>query len=254
MRTCAWFRISFFDMIVAPHTARRRNLECDDKSRAVRGSRYRFRSALCAEPLLVRTLSRIHLVATLNRLRQRRSARTKCTRRSAAGQAAVEFIASLLLVLLVLTGIIHVARLARTSLFLHAVLRGDTGRRAMRGGVLARAPTHISDWSPGADDIRHTADDQPVRNGLAVLNAAQTLTDLSVRSDSDWTFVAQDSRLPLSMIRLRDSPNSATIVGFVHGEETLHVPVDHVLRELVYDKDDVAIKEEVWMPLMGGLY
>jgi len=32
------------------------------------------------------------------------------------------------------------------------------------------------------------------------------------------------------------------------------VPVDPVLRQLVYDKDEVAIKEEVWMPLMGGLY
>ncbi len=30
------------------------------------------------------------------------------------------------------------------------------------------------------------------------------------------------------------------------------MPVDHVLRELVYDKDDVAIKK-VRMPLMGGL-
>ncbi len=174
--------------------------------------------------------------------------------RNKTGQAAIEFVVCLLLILLVLTGIIHVARLARTSLFLHAVLRGDAGRRAMRSGTLARAPTHISDWSPGPDNIRHTADDQPVHRGMVVPNTAQTLTDFSVRSASDWTFVAPDSRLPLSMIRLRESPNSVTIVGFAHGEETLHVPVDHVLRELVYDKDDVAIKEEVWMPLMGGLY
>jgi hypothetical protein len=30
--------------------------------------------------------------------------------------------------------------------------------------------------------------------------------------------------------------------------------VDRVIRQLVYDKDEVAIREEVWMPLMGGLY
>ena len=138
--------------------------------------------------------------------------------RNKTGQAAIEFVVCLLLILLVLTGIIHVARLARTSLFLHAVLRGDAGRRAMRSGTLARAPTHISDWSPGADNIRHTADDQPVHRGMVVPNTAQTLTDFSVRSASDWTFVAPDSRLPLSMIRLRESPNSVTIVGFAHGE------------------------------------
>ncbi len=33
------------------------NLECGDKSRAVRGSRHRFLSALCAETLLVLTLN-----------------------------------------------------------------------------------------------------------------------------------------------------------------------------------------------------
>jgi len=166
----------------------------------------------------------------------------------------VEFIASLLLVLLVLTGILHVARLARTSLFLHAVLRGDAGERAMRSSSLASAPTHISDWNPGADGIRHTADDRPVHRGIVVPGTIGKLSDYSVRFPDDWSFVSQDSRLPVSMIRLHESPNSATTVGFTHGEETLHVPVDRVLRELVYDKDEVAIKEEVWMPLMGGLY
>jgi hypothetical protein len=57
-------------------------LECGDKSRAVRGSRHRFPSALRAEPLLVPTLSRIHLVSTPSRLRQRRSFGTKCVGRS----------------------------------------------------------------------------------------------------------------------------------------------------------------------------
>jgi hypothetical protein len=50
------------DMVVVPRMARRKNLECGDKSRAVRGSRLRFLSALCAETHLVPTLSRTHLV------------------------------------------------------------------------------------------------------------------------------------------------------------------------------------------------
>ncbi|MDD2349150.1 MAG: hypothetical protein PHG74_15265 [Kiritimatiellae bacterium] len=37
------------DMIVVPRMARRKNLECGDKSRAVRESRHRFLAALCAE-------------------------------------------------------------------------------------------------------------------------------------------------------------------------------------------------------------
>ncbi len=58
------------------------NLECGDKSCAVRGSRHRFPSALCAETHLVLALSRLHLVPTLSRLRQRRSVSTKCVGRS----------------------------------------------------------------------------------------------------------------------------------------------------------------------------
>jgi hypothetical protein len=70
------------NMIVVPCTARRKNLECGDKSRAVRGSRHRFLSAPCAETHLVPTLSRTHLVSTPSRLRQRRSVSTKCFGRS----------------------------------------------------------------------------------------------------------------------------------------------------------------------------
>jgi len=45
------------NMIIVPCAAWRRNLECGDKSRAVRGSRHRFLSAPCAGTLS-NTLSR----------------------------------------------------------------------------------------------------------------------------------------------------------------------------------------------------
>ena len=79
-------QILFFDMIdvinmiVVPCMEWRRNLECGDKSRAVRGSRHRFLSALCAETrctLAQKAASRgIPLAAALqilpSRLRSRR--------------------------------------------------------------------------------------------------------------------------------------------------------------------------------------
>ena len=171
-----------------------------------------------------------------------------------SGQAAIEFVASLLLLLLILTGIIQINRMARTSLFLQAVLRGDAGEQAMQGGALSVSPPYISDWEAGADAVRYTADDQPVRNPAMLPATLSLLSGFSVKNPGDWTYVASDSRLPVSMIRLHSSPMAAATLGFVHAEETLRVPVDALLRQLVYDKDEVAIKEEVWMPLMGGLY
>lgn len=178
-------------------------------------------------------------------------ANTPYRRRS--GQAAVEFIVGLLLMLIVLTGIIHVCRMSRTSLFLHSVLRGNAGEEAM--SVISSASTgYISDWQAGPDGIRYTADDQPVRNSAMLLATLDLLTRYTAENPDDWNYIAGGTRLPVSMVTLHASPIMATTVGFVHAEETLHVPVDTVIRQLIYDKDEVAIKEEVWMPLMGGLY
>ena len=173
---------------------------------------------------------------------------------SRSGQAAIELVAGLLLLLIVVTGLIHVNRMARTSLFLHSVLRGIAGEHAMESGTTSVVPEYISDWQEGADGQRYTADDKPVRNGAALPVILATLINDSAKSPDDWAFVTDSSRLPVSMIRLRQSPAMAATLGFAHEEETLHVPVDSVIRQLVYGKDEVAIKEEVWMPLMGGLY
>lgn len=170
-----------------------------------------------------------------------------------SGQAAVEFAVGILLMMIVLTGIIHVSRMGRTSLFLHAVLRGDAGKDAM-SVTTSSSPTYISDWSEGPDGIRYTADDQPLRNGTALPATLDLLTRDSVKNPGDWSYIASDTRLPVSMFSLQATPILATTVGFVHAEESLHVPVDPVIRQLIYGKDEVTIKEEVWMPLMGGLY
>jgi hypothetical protein len=144
--------------------------------------------------------------------------------------------------------------MARTSLFLHAVLRGDAGERAMEEGAPSVAPPYISDWREGADGLRYTADDQQAADSAMLSSTLTSLVGHSVKSPGDWSYVASDNRLHTSMLSLSDSPGMAATLGFVHTEETLHVPVDPVIRQLVYDKDEVAIKEEVWMPLMGGLY
>jgi hypothetical protein len=173
---------------------------------------------------------------------------------SRSGQAAIEFAVGLLLLLIVLTGIIHINLMARTSLFLHAVLRNNAGEQAMQDGAASIAPPYLTDWAPGPDGLRYTADDQKLSNGMGLPNTLSTLTRYSVRAPNDWSYVTDDSRLPVSMVQLNASPLMAATLGFVHSEETLDVPVDPVIRQLVYGKDVVTIKEEVWMPLMGGLY
>ena len=166
----------------------------------------------------------------------------------AGGQAAVEFIVCLILFLLVITGIIHVANMGRASLYLHAAIRGRAGEEAMKSEGLGVSQRNISDWEPGPDGIRYTADDRPVHRGVGSL--ASALTEYSVRTTEDWSSV-RDSLLPVSAVCLNDS---APLLSFAHGEDTIRVELSSVIRQLIYDKNDVAIREEVWMPVMGGLY
>ena len=162
---------------------------------------------------------------------------------------------AVLLLLLVITGLMHIEKLTRSSLFLHSVLRADAGERAMSNAALADTPDAIRDWDKGADKVAYTADDKPQNSGTALPAAIGMFTSYSTeghRAD-DWQY-ASDSILPTSMVRLRASGGIGTLIGAVHAEETLDIPVEPVIRDLAYGKDVVRVKEEVWMPLMGGLY
>lgn len=170
-----------------------------------------------------------------------------------SGQAAAELAVGTLLMVIVIFSLLFVSQMARSSLNLHAVLRGDAGERAM-DSTLSTSPQPIADWDEGADNVRHTADDRPQNNSAGLSSTLVALTDFSVRTDDDWTHVTGKSRLPVSAVTLRVSPGLSATLGFVHAEGTLHVPVDPLVQQVIYAKEEVAIREEVWMPLMGGLY
>jgi hypothetical protein len=172
-------------------------------------------------------------------------------RRSSSGQAAIEFIVCIILLLLIITGMIHVATMGRASIYIHAAIRGRAGERAM-GGLVGSSPRNISDWNPGADGVRYTADDVPAHGGAA--NIASDLTGYSVATPDDWSAVRRvhESLRPASAVRLHDT--DMPFLRFAHGEDTIKIEISSVIRQLVYDKETVTVKEEVWMPMMGGLY
>lgn len=166
-----------------------------------------------------------------------------------AGQAAIELITSLLLLLLVVAGMIHVANMGKASLYLHAALRGRAGERAMDEMFVGRTPRYISDWRAGADRVRYTADDTPVYGGA--LGVAYALTEASARTADDWSHVTPDTLLPVSAARLHQA--DIGLLSFSHAEETIYVELSSIIRQLIYDRPEVAIKESVWLPQMGGL-
>ena len=175
-------------------------------------------------------------------------------RKNIRGQAGIELAVALVLLLIILTGIIHVGKMARTSLFLQSVLRGKVGLEAMNPGAISMTAEYVSDWDAGPDEIRYTADDQPANNNMNLSMTFSSLCQHSVESQDDWQYISERTQLPVSMIRMNNSGMIATAIELTHQKETFYVPVETAIRQLVYDKDEIAIEQEVWMPLMGGLY
>ena len=169
------------------------------------------------------------------------------------GQAMIEFAAGLLVLLLLIIGFVHVSKLSLASLGLHGEIRAEAGLAAMQSSM-TDTPEAISNWKSGTDELRFTADDEMEKNQPAAAAVIGQVVSHSVKQEADWGLVSEKSRLPFSMLQLQQSPNLVILMGATHEEWTQRVPVDPFIRDFIYDKEDVAVKEEIWMPLMGGLY
>ena len=123
------------------------------------------------------------------------------------GQAMLEFIAALVVLLIITTGLFHINRMTRSSLFLHSVLRAKAGEKAMSSGALVSSPELIRDWKPGADGLTYTADDQKEISSAVLPATLHLLTEYSTESHSgeDWAYVSKHSRLPVSMKDLHET-------------------------------------------------
>jgi len=169
------------------------------------------------------------------------------------GQAMIEFASGILVLLLLLIGFVHVSRLSLASLGIHGEIRAEAGLAAMQSS-LASTPEAISDWNSGTDEVRFTADDVAQKNQPAAGAVINQVVSRSVKQEADWGVVAEKTRLPFSMVNLQQSPNLVVLMGATHEERIERVEVDPFIRDFIYNKEDVAVKEEIWMPLMGGLY
>lgn len=169
------------------------------------------------------------------------------------GQAMIEFAAGLLVLLLIIIGFVHVSSMSLASLGIHGEIRAEAGLAAMQSGM-ATTPEAISDWKSGTDEVRFTADDEMERNQPASATVISQVVNHSVKRPQDWDVVVEKSLLPFSMVQLQQSPNLIVLMGALHEQRIQRVPVDPFIRDFIYNKEDVAVKEEIWMPLMGDLY
>lgn len=168
-------------------------------------------------------------------------------RPSVSGQAIAELVITLILFLIVVTGMIHFAQLAMAQLDLQKKVRVEAGTAAMDGTGMRDLPEAISDWSPGADRRDYTADDRPI------VRASDSISILHGYADQDGGETFRKSRLTESPADLSNDGFSLFQLGLIRRSATDEVPLDPFIQENIYNKPSIRLRETLWMPLMGGL-
>lgn len=167
-----------------------------------------------------------------------------------AGQAMIEFIIGLMVVVLLFAGMLQFIDIASAHSETLSEARAIAGDLSLNGSPISGTPEYMLDWEEGPDEMRHTSDDEPVLGSLS--GTQRGILDLSVPDPGDWPEL--DERVNNDISELRAGTLPMALFGFVQGEESVSIPLWAAMRQWVYSDESVEVRAEVWLPRAGGLY
>jgi hypothetical protein len=175
-----------------------------------------------------------------------------------SGQAMIEAMIGVILILILVAGMVQFVDIARAHSRIDSRIRGDAGVAAMSPQLHENwdTPSYIVTWTPGRDGQRYTADDQAV---VGSPDALRLIADHSVRAntDSDWNRfddLEQRTSHGSSLRNMHQPPLRMIELGFAGMRGREIVPVTNIIQELIYDRPDVLVQETVWIPVTRDLY
>lgn len=168
--------------------------------------------------------------------------------RSRAGQALVEMTVGLVALMLLLAGLLQIARLSLEHTRTMMAARELADRYAMDDHFNdpAQMPLYISDWQPGRDGVRYSQHDQPIGGAfqeiqLNVLDHARPHDLTARRGPNPIQRVDQSARVSDAFFLMRAEQR---------GER---VPTLPLMRRLVTNDEWLQMDHTVWMPWTRGL-
>lgn len=188
----------------------------------------------------------------------------KCTfRGNPSGQALVEFLVGLVVVLALFAGLLQILHLAKTQTETMVEARRKAGELAMLdlgpGETLLSSAAYIRDVRPGLDTEPYTPDDDRSDKAdagafnLTIVERAAPGAPGSSEHEAAWQTVL--GNVPeQSLTTLRGQPNPSAMFGLVQGRETKTVELIPAFRSLIYRADRIEMKSEAWMTWTKGLY
>lgn len=162
-----------------------------------------------------------------------------------SGQAMVEFVITLLVVVVAVTGILQFVEIAAEREDQISEIRGRAGKQALQGEGFTDVADDIKDWEEGDDELRHTADDVMKRGNLSA-TLGRDILDQTAREETDWALLepAVNDRIP----RVRGSGAPAARLGLYHAKTRKEIDLFPATRDWLLKKETITVGADLWMP------
>ncbi len=172
---------------------------------------------------------------------------------SRSGQAMIEFVICLVGILVAAAGLLLLADLTRSDTDTLVAATGEAISASMSLSIPSSF-SPVEDWDEGADGMRHTKDDRArsgnfsrIRNRITVYTAP----------DGDWSGTRHrdgSSAHYDDIVQFNEGVLTASTLRFVSSSEEETVTTLPVLQSLLGLPSEITVRNEVWMPSVGGLY
>lgn len=171
---------------------------------------------------------------------------------SNSGQAMVEFIVAVVLIMLVVGGILAVASLQRAD----AKSMLDASKEAIEDSMGNSIPKNFSpirDWDEGLDGYEQTKDDKAKDGSFSRVRGSITG---HVAPNGDWSaFDREDGKsVTYGDIKQLDTSAGASAIGMVDGKASETAEIPPVIQRSLGAPNEVQVENHVWMPKTEGLY
>ena len=171
---------------------------------------------------------------------------------SKKGQAMVEFVVAVVLIMLVVGGILTVANLQRADAKSMLAATSEAIDSAM-GNSIPDNFSPVKDWNNGPDGYEQTKDDKKISGSLSnvrnsITGVAAPNGDWSAFSRSDGDGVVYDD------IKQLDKSGGTSTIGMIEAEASETAEIPPVIQRTLGMASEVNVENQVWMPKTEGLY
>mgnify|MGYP003288851818 FL=1 len=171
---------------------------------------------------------------------------------SKKGQAMVEFVVAVVLIMLVVGGILTVANLQRADAKSMLAATSEAIDSAM-GNSIPDNFSPVKDWNNGPDGYEQTKDDKKISGSLSnvrnsITGVATPNGDWSAFSRSDGDSVVYDD------IKQLDKSGGTSTIGMIEAEASETAEIPPVIQRTLGVDSEVNVENQVWMPKTEGLY